>query len=145
MKRRTTTPLEARFTEIAERFAALTQVAYDGVLIYHAGLILNATSGAAALFGRAPQDLTQCHVDDLVTSESGPVLLEGPGTSRPVMALRGDGSRLPIEMSVQANLTFQGRRVQVVALRDASADDDGCYLTDREIARRRRFESVARN
>jgi PAS domain S-box-containing protein len=140
MKRRPTLTFDPRFQLIAERFASLTQVAYDGVLIYHSGVILDATPGAAALFGRAPQELDQRAVADLIDSESKSTLIRhlesAVRTACPAVALRGDGSKLPIEMSVQASLTVNGRRVQVVALRDASSDDQQQYLTDLTFRRR---------
>jgi PAS domain-containing protein len=147
MKRRITSTLKAQCNAIAERFAALTQVAYDGVLIYHAGVILDATPGAAALFGRAPQELDHCAVEKLVAFECHPVLKHLGSTVRrtcPAMAVRGDGSRLPIELSVQASLTLNGRQLQVIALRDASSDDLGFYRTDQVLARSRNV-AVAHN
>lgn len=141
MKRRSNTSLDQRFRAIAERFASLTQVAYDGVLIYDSGVILDATPGAAALFGRAPRELDQCAVDELVDLRSQSVLRQHLGSilrkTCPAIAVRCDGSKLPIEMSVQASFTMNGRRVQVVALRDASGDDRESYLTDQALARRK--------
>jgi PAS domain S-box-containing protein len=147
MKRRTISLVESLFSAIAERFAALTQVAYDGVFIYEAGKILNATRGAAALFGRDPHELHDCHVDDLVVTESRPILRQHLAavnrTSCPAMAVRCDGTTLPIEVTVQANLTLHGRNVKVISLRDATRDEERDYLSDRSVARRRLIEESA--
>src|SRR3954469_8956508 len=140
MKRRPTSTFDPRFQMIAERFASLTQLAYDGVLIYDSGVVLDATPGAAALFGRAAREMDHCAVTDLVDMERCSALIRhlesAVRKACPAVALRGDGSRLLIEMSVQASLTIHGRRVQVIALRDASGDDQRQYLTDQIVRRK---------
>ena len=137
MKNRCTRP-RVSDDSVVERFAALIQVAYDGVLLYDAGMVLNATPGAAALFGRVPDDVYHRPVLELVTEESGQTVIQrlAARSSCPALALREDGTHIPIEMSVQANVTLNGRPVQVVALRDASRDELFPYVTDRGIARR---------
>jgi PAS domain S-box-containing protein len=134
---------------LAERFAELTQAAFDGVFIYHAGYILNATPGAAAVFGVSHADLECRGVSDFVARESEPVLLQHLDSvvrgSCPAIAMRADGTTLPVEMCVQATVTVNGHRVQVVALRDTTRDEAQPHLTDRDIARSKRVAEVALN
>jgi PAS domain-containing protein len=112
---------------LAEQFAALSASAYDGVLVYDAGVVVDATPGAAALFGRTTRELDQCPAADLFTSESRRVLEQHLGSAVRgaclAMALHSDGTHVPIEAIVQAHLTLNGRRVQVVALRGAVCDE----------------------
>jgi hypothetical protein len=119
----------------------LSANAFDGVMIYDAGFILNATTGIAQLFQRAPFELQRCRVSELIARESRPLLLQHlrsiVRTCCPAMGVRPDGTRFPIEITVQASLIWNGRRVKVVALRDASEDEAAIHLTDRGIERKK--------
>jgi len=133
---------------VAEQFARLSAAVFDGVLIYDAGIVLDATPGAAQLLGRSSRELHCCRVNDLVTTASRVKIEQQLGSLEHVrcaaIAQRADGSTLPIELSVEASVTIAGRRVQVVALRDASLDEESPHLTDRTISRKKALHA-ARN
>jgi hypothetical protein len=126
---------------VAERFARLSSAVFNGVLIYDAGMVLNGTRGAAELLGRSERELQRCRVRELVTQASRVTIEQQLGSleraSCPAMARRADGSTVPIEFSVQASVTIAGRRVHVIALRDASRDETKPHLTDKTIARKK--------
>lgn len=126
---------------LADQFASLSAAAYDGVLIYDSGVVLKATPGAAALFGRTSNELDKCPASNLFTQESSALLMQHLGAvlrgSCPAMAVRSDGSQVPVEATVQASLTFNGRRVQVVALRNVTSEEAMEHLTDRSVARKK--------
>jgi PAS domain S-box-containing protein len=126
---------------VAERFAQLGSAILDGVLIYEAGVVLNATRGAAQLLGRSETEMQCRRVHELVTQNSRVAIEQQLGSLErvkcPAMALRADGSMLPVELSVEASVTIGGRRVQVVGLRDVSRDEAEPHLTDRSLGRRK--------
>jgi hypothetical protein len=131
----------SRLNTLAEKFAKLSARNFDGVLLYDSGFVLNATTGVAQLFQRAPTELERCRVSELIARESRPMLLQHlrsvVRTSCPAMGVRADGTRFPIEVKVQAILTLNGRRVQVLALRDATGDESAHHLTDGELQRKK--------
>lgn len=131
----------AEMLRVAERFAQLGSAVLDGVLIYEAGVVLDATRGAAQLLGRSAREMQCCCVHELITQNSRVAIEQQLGSLDrvrcPVMALRADGSMLPVELSVEASVTIGGRRVQVVGLRDASRDEAEPHLTDRSLGRKK--------
>lgn len=112
---------------LAEKFAALSAAVYNGVFIYDSGVVVDATKGAAALFGRTRRELDRVPASELFTDETRHTLTQHLGSlvhgSCPAMALKTDGTRVPVLATVQAHLTLNGRRLQVVALRDTTSDD----------------------
>jgi hypothetical protein len=135
------TAVHPALRSVVERFAKLRCHSFDGFLLYDAGFVLNATTGVARLFQRTPSDLQRCRVSDLITRESRPLLLQHlrsvVRSSCPAMGVRADGSRFPLELTVQGSLIFNGRRLKVVALRDVTRDEEAAHLSDRTITRRK--------
>ena len=129
MKKRLTETPATVLAPLVEQIARLTGSGFDGVFIHDAGTIVNVTRDAAALFGCADDELRRRRLSDFIARESRPALLDhlcatGFG-SCPAVGVRKDGTSFPVEVTVKANLTLNGRRLQVLALRDLSRDDAG--------------------
>ncbi|MEE9250217.1 MAG: EAL domain-containing protein, partial [Alphaproteobacteria bacterium] len=96
---------------------------FDGIItISEKGVIETANSAAGRIFGFAPGNLPERHVETLV-----PALAEGVGDLaeyahracgvREVIGRRADGSTLPIELAVNSMMVDE-RRIYVAILRD---------------------------
>jgi PAS domain S-box-containing protein len=103
-----------------ERTRRLMDATFEALFIHDDGVVLDANRAAAELFGRAVKELARCRISELIAEESCRVLMRqihsrntGPC---PVTALRKDGSSVPLEVSVKATLTCNGRRVEVLAV-----------------------------
>lgn len=129
---------------LVEQVSKLTEATVDGVFIYDAGLIIKASGKAAALFGLP--HVASCPVGDLIAEASRPALLRHLQSSHtgpcPTLGRRQDGSNFLLEITLKANLTINGRRFQVLALRDLSQKPSH-YRTDEELNRSRKDEQLA--
>ena len=136
MKKRS--PETTTLASAVEQMVRLTEATLEGIFIHDAGLIVNANRRAASLLGRPTRELNSCRVLDLVSEESRPMLRQQMNSfsNQPctITVLRKDGSSFEVEITVKATLTCNGRRVQVLALRDCR---NGGFLTDQSINRSR--------
>ncbi len=92
----------------------------EGALIHEAGVVLDANRAAADLFGRAMKELNYCHISELLAAESCRMLMRQIHLRSqmpcPITILRKDGSSLPLEISIKATLTCEGRRLDILVL-----------------------------
>jgi PAS domain S-box-containing protein len=103
-----------------EQTRRLMDATFEGLFIHDDGVVLDGNRAAAELFGRAVKELARCRISELIAEESCRVLMRQIHSRStvpcPVTALRKDGSSVPLEVSVKATLTCNGRRVEVLAV-----------------------------
>jgi diguanylate cyclase (GGDEF)-like protein/PAS domain S-box-containing protein len=112
---------QASLRESEERFRRLSDATVEGILIYEDGKILDANQSLANTFGVDLAKVAGTGLLELLAPESREAamrnLVTGLAESHEAIGLRRDGSRFPIELHPKP-LPYQGRRVQVVAVRD---------------------------
>jgi PAS domain S-box-containing protein len=103
-----------------EQTRRLMDATFEGMFIHDAGVVLDANRAAADLFGRAVKELSQCRISELIAEESCRVLMRQihARTSQPcpITGLLKDGRNVPLEITVKAVLTCDGRRLEVLAV-----------------------------
>jgi PAS domain S-box-containing protein len=121
-----------------KQMVRLTEATLEGIFVHDAGLIVNVNRRAASLLGRPTRELNSCRVLDLVSEECRPMLRRQMDSfsnePRTITVLRKDGSSFEVEITVKATLTCNGRRIQILALRDCR---NGAFVTDQSIKRSR--------
>lgn len=103
-----------------EQTRRLMEATFEGLFIHDSGVVLDANRAAAALFGRAVDELSRCRISELIAEESCRVLMRQIHGRRhepcPITGFRKDGSNVPLEITVKAVLTCGGRRLEVLAV-----------------------------
>ena len=106
-----------------EQTRRLMDATFEGLFIHDAGVVLDGNRAAAELFGRAVKELARCRISELIAEESCRALMRQIDSRSsvpcPITALHKDGSNVPLEVSVKATLTCNGRRVEVLAVNQA--------------------------
>ena len=127
---------EQALRESEERFKALSDASYGGIIIHEQGLILECNQGLSDLTGFTHQELIGMNGLELITAETLPTVVSnirsGYDRSYEVEGLRKDGSRYPLAIRGK-NVTYQGREVRVIEFRDITARK----LADAELERYR--------
>ena len=115
---------EAALLESEQRFRGLSEAAFEGILIHDQGIIQDANQIFADLIGyRDPKDLIGKNGLEILpfTPESLERIRRslGAGSTKPleITVNRPDGSTYPAETQGR-DLTFKGRKLRVVAMRD---------------------------
>lgn len=132
-----------------KRFRQLAQATWEGILIYDRGRLLQANTQLCQMFGYQEEELLDQQIctklldpnsfraftDALPTDQTGPYEARG---------IRRDGTTFPVEIRVK-QIDFQGKQVQVAAIRDVSAAEQALQqklaLTEK-LADARRMESL---
>lgn len=132
-----------------KRFRQLAQATWEGILIYDRGRLLQANTQLCQMFGYQEEELLDQQIctklldpnsfraftDALSTDQTGPYEARG---------IRRDGTTFPVEIRVK-QIDFQGKQVQVAAIRDVSAAEQALQqklaLTEK-LADARRMESL---
>ena len=132
-----------------KRFRQLAQATWEGILIYDKGRLLQANPQLCHMFGYQEEELLDQQIcsrlldpnsfralnDALSTDRTGPYEARG---------IRRDGTTFPVEIRVK-QIDFQGKQVQVAAIRDVSAAEQALEqklaLTEK-LADARRMESL---
>ena len=103
-----------------EQTRRLMDATFEGMFIHDAGVVVNANRMAADLFGRAVRELSSCHISELIAEESCRTLMRQIDARSnlpcPINALYKDGSNVPLEITVKAVLTCNGRRLEVLTV-----------------------------
>jgi len=98
----------------------LMDATFEGAVLHDSGVVLDANRAAAELFGRAVRELNCCRISELLREESCRLLMRQIHSRRnepcPITAVRKDGSSVPLEITVKATLTCQGRQLEVLAV-----------------------------
>jgi PAS domain S-box-containing protein len=112
-----------RTRDLAEseaRFRGLATSAFEAVLVHDQGRILDLNQAAVDLFGYQQADLLGKQLSDLLTAESQTILASQPSERAEafeVLGLTRQGTTIPLEIRDRV-VPFQGRNVQVAAIRD---------------------------
>jgi PAS domain S-box-containing protein len=110
---------------VVEQTRRLMDATWEGMFIHDSGVVLDGNRAAAQLFGRRVKELSRCRITDLVAEESRPMLAQQlsarPNFPCPITGVRKDGSSVPLEVTVKAVLTCNGRRLEVLAVSQPTA------------------------
>jgi PAS domain S-box-containing protein len=112
---------EKELRESEERYRALHNATFGGILIHDKGRILDCNQGLSDMTGYSKKELLANDSFKIITEESKPIVREklAVGSEEPyeIMGLRKDGTEYP--MRVQAkNIPYKGKKVRVTELRD---------------------------
>jgi PAS domain S-box-containing protein len=103
-----------------EQTRRLMDATFEGMFIHDSGVVLNANRVAAELFGRAVRELSSCRMSELIAEESCRTLMRQiharSNQPCPINAVRKDGSSVPLEITVKAVFTCNGRRLEVLTV-----------------------------
>ncbi|MCS7289443.1 MAG: PAS domain S-box protein [Roseiflexus sp.] len=114
---------EAALRESEERFALLSSVTTEGVVISERGIIVDANAAAGTLLGYPPEQLRGMSIFEFTTPEGREKVAHAlaTGYDRPyeVLARRGDGTLFPAEVTGR-NIPYHGRTARVTTIRDMS-------------------------
>jgi PAS domain S-box-containing protein len=109
--------------ESEARYRALTESAFDDIVLTEHGIVIEASEKFARIFGYSPWELKGKPVADLVAPDYRDLVLQNrqSGYARPyeLVCLRKDGSAFPVEVCGQT-IPYHGRSARVTALRDIS-------------------------
>ncbi|HCJ66650.1 MAG TPA: hypothetical protein DHV62_04810, partial [Elusimicrobia bacterium] len=112
---------EETLQESEERFRALSEAAFEGVVIHEQGKILELNQTLAKMFGYEREELIGRSGLDLVIPETRKAILEHmrSGSEKPYegIGIKNDGTTFPIEICGRTTL-YKGRVVRVGAIRD---------------------------
>lgn len=112
-----------------KRFRQLAQAAWEGIIIYDRGTLLQTNSQLCKMFGYAETELLGKQIFDVLLDRNTIRALEFPADPETIgpfeaRGVKKDGTTFPVEFRVK-HIDYQGRQVQVAAIRD---------VTDSEIA-----------
>lgn len=132
-----------------KRFRQLAQATWEGILIYDKGRLLQANTQLCQMFGYREEELIDQQIcTNLLDPDSFRALADEPTTDNTgpyeARGIRRDGTTFPVEIRVK-HIDYQGKRVQVAAIRDVSAAEQALQqklaLTEK-LADARRMESL---
>ncbi len=107
--------------ESEERFRALVESTYDGVIVSRMGMILEANEAWASMFGYTPEEAIGLLPTDVCPQESADLIYrhiqEGYAGAYEITGVRKDGSRFPLEI-LGRNCTYKGHQVRITGFRD---------------------------
>src|SRR3954452_2136667 len=107
-------------TSAVDQMRRLMEATFEGAVLHDSGVVLDANRPAAELFGRAVTELNRCRISELLREESCRLLMRQIHSRRndpcPITAVRKDGSRVPLEITVKATVTCQGRHLEVLTV-----------------------------
>ncbi len=108
-------------TESEERFKALSDATFGGIVIHDKGLILDCNKGLSDLTGFSQDELIGMNGLELIAPESLDTVLanirSGYEQTYEVTGLRKDGSRYPLAIRGK-NIIYKGRTARVIEFRD---------------------------
>ncbi|HVW26987.1 MAG TPA: PAS domain S-box protein [Polyangiaceae bacterium] len=111
-----------RALELSEaRLRGLVEATFEGIAVTHAGKILDANDQLASMYGKKREEIIGHDVMELIAPESMELvrtrMRERDDRAYEHVALRGDGSRFPVEVRGR-HAVIQGTPVRVTAIRD---------------------------
>ncbi|MEI7431249.1 MAG: PAS domain S-box protein [Betaproteobacteria bacterium] len=109
--------------ESEERFRALSDSSFGGIIIHEAGVILECNQGLADMTGYGHEELIGMNGFDLIAPEVLDIVLEnirrGYDRSYDTLGLRKNGSKYHLAIRGK-NVHYKGREVRVIEFRDVS-------------------------
>ncbi|NKN33469.1 PAS domain S-box protein [Marichromatium bheemlicum] len=128
-------PLERRIMRERELLRGVTEQVADGIVtVDGAGRVRSANPAAAALFGCTPDALLGQALQTLIPGAP----IDGVARCYEIEGRRGDGSTLPLEVSVSA-MHAAGLRLSICVVRDVSARQRAAQALRLERARLETF------
>lgn len=113
--------MEEELRESEERFRDLSEAAFEGIAISHNGILQDANSRFAEMFGCSSEALPGRNMMEFIAPESQELVTQrirdGQLEQYELMALRSDGTTFPVEVQARA-MRHKGLQVRVTAIRD---------------------------
>ncbi|MBW3581666.1 MAG: PAS domain S-box protein [Euryarchaeota archaeon] len=118
--------MEQELRQERERFAALSDAAFEGIVIHQDDLILETNQAFADLIGRTRDELIGRRLTALLTDDGeNPAGLDDPGEHHQTGRLgHKDGHTVHVEVQRRA-ITFQDLSMRVTVLRDITTEIEG--------------------
>ncbi len=141
--------LQAELRISEKRFRQLAQATWEGIIIYDRGRLLQTNPQLCQMFGYEEEELLDRQIFDVLLDRASiralpqPLDVEaiGPFEAR---GRRKNGVTFPVEIRVK-NIDYQGRQVQVAAIRDVTAAENAMQqkmALAEKLADARRMESL---
>ncbi len=112
---------EAALRESDERYRALVESAFEGIVISKAGKILEANESFARMFGYELPEVIGLSPVEMTTPESAELISNNVqfGFEKPyeITGIKKDGATISIEV-IGKNCVYQGREARITAFRD---------------------------
>ncbi|PLX86985.1 MAG: hypothetical protein C0614_03365, partial [Desulfuromonas sp.] len=119
--------VERELSDSEERFKALSNASFDGVIIHDQGLILECNQELTNITGFSYSEHIGMNGLELIAPESLETVLAnikgGYDRGYEVVGLRKEGSRYPLAIRGK-NIQFQGREVRIIEFRDLTESKD---------------------
>lgn len=132
---------EKRLKESEEKFRKLAETAFEGIVIFQEGRILEPSDDYATMFGYRPEELVGKKLAGLVVKNCRRELLakitSGFEARYEITCLRKDSSTFPAEMCMKT-IQYLGKSAKIAAIRDIS--DRNRF--ERDIKQKLKFEST---
>jgi two-component system, cell cycle sensor histidine kinase and response regulator CckA len=132
-----------------KRFRQLAQATWEGIIIYERGALLQTNDQLCRMFGYQEDELLNRQIFEVLLDRNSIRTMPrqtDPETIGPFEArgIRKDGTTFPLEIRVK-HIDYQGRQVQVAAIRDVSAQETAMLqkmALMEKLADARRMESL---
>lgn len=110
-----------------KRFRQLAQATWEGIIIYERGELLQTNTQLCTMFGYQEHELLGKQIFDVLLDRTTIRAMDLPVDSDTIgpfeaRGVRRDGTTFPVEFRVK-HIDFQGRQVQVAAIRDVTASE----------------------
>ncbi|NTV49128.1 MAG: response regulator [Geobacteraceae bacterium] len=139
---------ERAIRESEERFKALSEASFGGIIIHDKGLILECNVGLSDLTGFSYEELIGMNGLELIAPESLDTVLanirSGYDQRYEVTGLKTDGSRYPLAIKGK-NVTYKGRDVRVIEFRDITERkwlENEKHLLEKQFQQTQKLESL---
>ncbi len=112
---------ESKLSESEERFRQLSEASFEGIAIHHQGIILEANSTIAKMFGYSLAEMIGKNALEFSAPESRATVEQNirSGNESPYEAigLRKNGTTFPVEV-IGKGMVYHGKHARVSAIRD---------------------------
>ncbi|WP_049750136.1 PAS domain-containing sensor histidine kinase [Syntrophomonas wolfei] len=109
--------------ESQDRFKALSEASFEGIIITENGICIEANQAAEELFGYSREELIGLDVMSFTAPEAREIvksqMMSASQAPYEAIVLRQDGTRVPVEIQGRSFI-YQGREVRAAAIRDLS-------------------------
>ncbi len=113
--------MQEEYKDASERFRKLAESSFDGVVIIKNGVLVEANSTFAALYGYEPSEVIGMKVLDFIAPESKDLvsknIMSGYEAPYEATVLKKDGTKFEVEAS-GTRLNYKGHSARITAMRD---------------------------